>query len=239
MNLTCRMEPFIHIFHSLFDEQKLTLYKNFLSKDEVVRANSYLYPPVRDRFIFARGWMRERLKSYCSLDPREISFRYTANKKPYVDLPVFFNLSHSGEELLLGITNIAPIGVDIEQMRPIEDLFTVAEAVFTDDELATLRSHPQPEHLFFRYWTKKEAVLKAEGSGFLSNPKQFSLNSAEKIQRITLKEAPLNPVYVMELNFGHPHVYKSIALQSAFGRIMLISDGLNKILFDNLNVTVL
>ncbi|WP_334364259.1 4'-phosphopantetheinyl transferase family protein [Bradyrhizobium sp. AZCC 1578] len=65
-----------------------------------------------------------------------------------------------------------PIGVDIEPLREIADMDSVAEIVLAAEErevlrnaLAALRSR-----LFLRYWTLKEALLKAAALGFTIAP---------------------------------------------------------------------
>ena len=59
------------------------------------------------------------------------------------------------------------MGVDVEQLRPMPDLDSVAARVCTPGELATLAglAQPQRERAFFAMWTRKEALAKATGEG--------------------------------------------------------------------------
>lgn len=75
---------------------------------------------------------------------------------PGHDLAV--SISHSADRVLVALTGGAPVGADVEQLRPIE-IAGLASHVLGDGETAP----GLPE--FFRYWTRKEAVVKATGDG--------------------------------------------------------------------------
>jgi len=75
---------------------------------------------------------------------------------------VHWSVSHK-ETFVAGVAAPAPVGIDIERVRPCrESLF---RKTGTDAEWA-LGGGPTDGHLFFRYWTAKEAVLKTSGAGF-------------------------------------------------------------------------
>jgi len=75
---------------------------------------------------------------------------------------IHWSISHKGT-YVAGVVAPAPVGIDIERIRP------CSEALFrktaNDDEWA-LGGGGLGTHLFFRYWTAKEAVLKTTGAGF-------------------------------------------------------------------------
>jgi len=79
---------------------------------------------------------------------------------------VHFNASHSGEHLVLACSTSGPVGVDAEQARPL-DAGAVAGYALAPRELARLSSLPPAEQpaVLLRVWTRKEALLKAEGVG--------------------------------------------------------------------------
>ncbi len=84
-----------------------------------------------------------------------------ANGKPFVPGGPQFNLSHSGPLAVLALAPF-PVGVDVEQCRPVES--GVAKLVFTPAELAEWAAAGCSEAVFYRGWTRKEAVLKAQGA---------------------------------------------------------------------------
>ncbi|MGT2487204.1 4'-phosphopantetheinyl transferase family protein [Methylobacterium oryzae CBMB20] len=89
-----------------------------------------------------------------------------------------FNLSHSGARALIGLARDAAIGVDVEAVRPIPDALRIAAAHFAADEVSTLaRAHRNViAHSFFGLWTRKEAVVKALGSGLSLPLDRFSVS---------------------------------------------------------------
>ena len=89
--------------------------------------------------------------------------------KPYLRKGPFFNISHSGEYVVLGVSE-NEIGADIEQIKPFD--IRVAKRCFTDAELEWL-SAQRADEAFYRLWTAKESVMKASGLGFGMPPESF------------------------------------------------------------------
>jgi len=78
-----------------------------------------------------------------------------------------FNLSHSCGLAVYAITRAVPLGVDVERIRPMNDMQDIASRFFTAHEnglLQAVSSHQRLE-AFFNCWTRKEACLKATGQG--------------------------------------------------------------------------
>jgi len=140
-----------------------------LAPDELARADRFLFPHLRRSFIISRGSLRILVAVYLGIAPREVEFSYGARGKPaYIDpAAIQFNLSHSGELALFAFTAGCELGVDIEQIRPLEDLGDIASRFFCSEETAELSSLPagQRVHAFFLCWTRKEAYIKAVGEG--------------------------------------------------------------------------
>jgi 4'-phosphopantetheinyl transferase len=112
--------------------------------------------------------------------PRCLEFDTTAAGKPYLARAarrLEFNLSHSGRHGLIAVAEDRSVGVDIELQRPMSDLSGVALGVATAREAELLRRLPtgQIHSTFFDLWTRKEALLKALGQGFLIDPRQVEV----------------------------------------------------------------
>jgi 4'-phosphopantetheinyl transferase len=73
-----------------------------------------------------------------------------------------WSVSHK-ETFVAGVAAPAPVGIDIERIRPCSE--GLIRKTGTDAEWALGGDSPS-DHLFFRYWTAKEAVLKTSGAGF-------------------------------------------------------------------------
>jgi 4'-phosphopantetheinyl transferase len=151
-----------------------------LSADECDRAARFRTGPLRTRYIVGRGTLRVLLAIYLRADPKEISLIYQPRGKPELGPPwsergLSFNLSHSGEVALFAFTRGRPIGVDVEAVRPMPNAAGLMERFFSADEIAQWRQIPpeRQERAFFQGWTRKEAWLKAVGSGLSFPLDQF------------------------------------------------------------------
>jgi 4'-phosphopantetheinyl transferase len=74
---------------------------------------------------------------------------------------VYWSLTHK-ERFVAAVTAPHPIGIDIEQLKPVNP--ALQQRLASEAEWALAPEITQA--LFFRYWTAKEAVLKAVGLGF-------------------------------------------------------------------------
>jgi 4'-phosphopantetheinyl transferase len=132
------------------------------------RAARFYRPEDGERYLFAHGTLRLVLADYLRCDPLALRFGVDANGKPLLEAAdIQFNLSHSGALALIAVAWSRQVGVDVEQLRPMPDLESVAARVCTPGELATLAglAQAQRERAFFAMWTRKEALAKATGEG--------------------------------------------------------------------------
>jgi 4'-phosphopantetheinyl transferase len=143
-----------------------------LSPGEREAAQRFHYACHRSAYIFAHGVLRDILSRYVARPPEEIGFHRDSFGKPFLvesgarRAPVF-NMSHSGSVVLIALACDGHIGVDVEAIRPMEHLASIAKSNFTPQECAFIMRHrPKNQaHAFFRCWTRKEAYIKALGKG--------------------------------------------------------------------------
>ena len=84
--------------------------------------------------------------------------------------------------MLFGCVSHAKIGVDIECYKEDYSLIKSADVVFSDSEISIMNADLAN---FFILWTKKEAYLKAYGTGFgedIYKTTNFTTNSIETIK---------------------------------------------------------
>jgi 4'-phosphopantetheinyl transferase len=112
------------------------------------------------------------LSRYLHRPPREIRFGENSFGKPFIEesdrcKAPQFNLSHAGELVLVAVCGSRRVGVDVEEIRPMNDLSSMAEWFCTRQERASIfhRLPTKAEYAFFRCWTRKEAFVKAVGKG--------------------------------------------------------------------------
>jgi len=152
-----------------------------LSADEILRAERFRPPKLREKFIAARGMLRTLLARYLQMQPSQVSFAYSPLGKPELagnvhQEPLCFNLSHSGDLAVYAFALHRRLGVDVECHRMMSDCEGLVARFFSAGEQAALSALPKDERLpaFFRCWTLKEAYLKARGTGL-----SFPLNRFE------------------------------------------------------------
>lgn len=153
-----------------------------LSPDEVTAAGRFRFVEDRRRYVVARGSLRRILAVYADAPPARLQFRYGDRGKPHLEghHPLEFNLTHAGDLALVAVTRIGPVGVDVERLRPIEDLLGLARRNFSAGEYATLANLPEAERLdsFLRCWTRKESYVKAVGDGLALPLGEFEVSFA-------------------------------------------------------------
>jgi 4'-phosphopantetheinyl transferase len=144
-------------------------YAPLLSEDEQDRAERFRFVDHRRRYSISHGALRAILAGYLACDPLEIAFDTGRNKKPALqeDAPrLRFNLSHSAKLALVAVGDVE-VGVDLEKMRHLESLREIARHNFAAAEIAAIEAAGADERLlaFYRCWTRKEAYVKALGTG--------------------------------------------------------------------------
>jgi 4'-phosphopantetheinyl transferase len=155
-------------------ESQLQSLRETLSSDEIARAERFYFPEHSQRFIAGRGTLRAILGQYLGIEPKQVEFEYQPRGKPllaakFADQGLLFNLSHSQDLALCGVSYQHQIGVDLEYFRTMSDLESLAKRFFSPREYEHLRliSPEEKQQTFFRYWTCKEAYLKATGDGIV------------------------------------------------------------------------
>lgn len=152
-----------------------------LDPDERARADRYHFAQDRAHFIAARGRLRQILAGYAGRTPQSLAFEFGPHGKPELKdrAGLHFNFSDSGTLGALAVSSAGPIGVDIERIRP-RDYVKLAERYFSPAELAVLTGLPEADRqaAFFRGWTRKEAFLKAVGTGLSTRLDAFDVSIA-------------------------------------------------------------
>jgi 4'-phosphopantetheinyl transferase len=139
-----------------------------LDHAELQRLYRFHFAPDRERYAVAHANLRRILGGYLNQPAKKISFRANRFGKPELAdeaSSLNFSLSHTQSIAVLAVTQGLPVGVDVEEVRPIEP--EVAAMHFSASELSDLSALQGDAWLsgFYRCWTRKEAILKAEGVG--------------------------------------------------------------------------
>ena len=148
-----------------------------LPPDRAAKMKAFLRPD--DSLRCLAGW----LLMARFLGPRlEERLRYGRYGKPGLPGGPYFNLAHSGDYAVLGVS-AAPLGVDIEQRRTEDDCLTLAARALHPDELDCFRREPTARN-FFDLWVLKESYMKLVGTGLMLEPNSFALLSDRQGTRL-------------------------------------------------------
>lgn len=171
----------VHVWGWPIDPAQASLEKNdlqLLDAAEQDRFHRYHFEVDRIRFAIAHVNLRRILGAYLDCEPGQLSFAANRFGKPRVagERRLNFNLSHSRHFAMLAVSTETEVGVDVEDVRPIES--EVAQHYFSPVEQTALASLDGDDwlHGFYRCWTRKEAILKAEGVGLQLRLSSFDVS---------------------------------------------------------------
>ena len=140
-----------------------------LSADESERAARFQFEKDRHRYILAHACLRDILSRYLHCETGHIKFTTSNYGKPVLllDAKMEFNLSHSGDYILIAVAHGHKVGVDVEHFRMDLDHEKIARRFFSQAENEEFSTIPHEQKLiaFFNCWTRKEAYIKAHGLG--------------------------------------------------------------------------
>ena len=158
---------------------------SWLDQDELSRSRRFLYPGPSRRFVLCRSALRAILCGQLGCENRRLTFGQSRYGKPYAMLrneriTTNFNISHSGKHGLIAFAPHGQLGVDVEERVAREDIDDLSKMVFGPNEQSALAlaGGQRKIDLFFKFWTIKEALIKAVGMGFSLDPSSFEIPSA-------------------------------------------------------------
>lgn len=157
---------------------------SLLSNDEQIKADRFRFAMHRRRYVFGRTSLRKLLGGYLDRTPETLRFAYNSHGKPFLandDSGLSFNVAHSEDLMLAAFVLNKEIGIDIETIQPQIDYMGIAQRLFSEQENNTLQHLPEEKRIgaFFRAWTRKEAYIKAQGTGLSYPLNCFSVSMDE------------------------------------------------------------
>ena len=161
------------------DEAQVQALAALLDAHEIVRAQRFNQEIHRRRFLVAHGVLRLVLAGALGRKPEELRFNLGLYGKPALanEPHLRFNLSHSGDRALIALAWDRDLGVDLEQYNSRTDILGLAQRFFAADESAVLVGLPESlqKEAFFSCWSRKEAVIKALGTGLTTPLDSFAV----------------------------------------------------------------
>jgi 4'-phosphopantetheinyl transferase len=176
-----------------------------LSHEERHRAARFAFDHLRHRYVLAHAALRRLLGQAMGRDPAALVWQLGAQGKPSLHDGWFFNMSHSGDVGLVALSAQHEIGIDVELNQKPHDAVELSKAVLTSSERTwVLAGGPTDvDRRFLCCWTRKEACIKAIGSGLSLAPQTFDAGAGDTSTTLKLTWAQRAwPVTVMPMVAG-------------------------------------
>lgn len=203
----------VHVWRVQLDPTVSRLQKlvSTLSAEEIKKADRFHSNIDRLRSLQSRGVLRDILGRYTQIKPSAIRLTKNSYDRPHLtprnDLD--FNVSHSSNLILIAIARERSVGVDIERLRSVANADGVAQQFFSGPENDFLQALPLAERqrAFFQCWTRKEAYVKALGTGLSTPLNEFTVSLANKdTPSLVINNADEFAWHVRELDAGDNYV---------------------------------
>jgi 4'-phosphopantetheinyl transferase len=190
----------VDVRHTNMDDHQPSWYLDFLTEEEIRKAERIRDSALSRYAIISRGFLRVVLGDRLGISPSDVAISTLKDGKPVLSTTMFsgleFNVSHSHNILVMVVSEINPVGIDIEMIDPSVNSGQASSVAFSQDEREYLEKSMNPIADFYTIWTGKEAILKASGDGFAYPSRNFSVISSKKssLKRTVTGEVTANRV---------------------------------------------
>lgn len=171
-------------------------HRHLMLLDEVERARheSFLNPADRDRYLASHALARLVLADTMAVDPASLRFARRCRRcggphgKPRLIGPgrlPELSLTHSGRCVGVAMAMVS-VGLDVELAGRLGDAEILAEQILSVEEIPYWRGLPpqMASNALVRWWTRKEAVLKATGDGLNLPMPSFTVSPPDQPARL-------------------------------------------------------
>lgn len=162
---------------------------SLLSADEQNRLKAIKVQHLRTRYVAAHGFLRAIVAKEAGVPPTTADIRSDRFGRPALFIEAVqctfdFNMSHSENWMMIGLSHRARIGVDVELWRKLPYATDQLSNILSPEEIDIVHdvlksSTCRASSVALRLWTLKEATLKAHGSGLHIEPRRVHLDLAE------------------------------------------------------------
>ncbi|MBW4051063.1 MAG: 4'-phosphopantetheinyl transferase superfamily protein [Proteobacteria bacterium] len=167
-----RIDLWCTFISEIGDDSLWPRYEALLSPDERARRSRYRFARDRRRYLLTRALARTVLSRYVPVPPEDWVFEPGPRGRPAISAPrmepgLQFNISHSSDLVMMGVTSGRALGIDAESTDAREADIDGLDRYFAPQESAALLALPPAarRRRFFELWTLKESYMKARGLG--------------------------------------------------------------------------
>lgn len=150
------------------------------------------------RFLTGRAMIRGVAAALLDVAPATVTLDSSCfdcgkphGKPTIVGSTLEVSVSHSGDWIALAVTDGAPVGVDVEEVRAAE-VDDLAGMAFSPAEQTAFGAVPAADRrgAFFTYWSRKEAVLKVTGKGMSVPMSKLTLTGHDEPPKVLVSKTP-------------------------------------------------
>ncbi len=199
-------------FEDFSKEQQLYLF-SLLEKEEQSKAERYRFERDTRHYSITRGLLRHLLMHYLDTPNQVIKLSKGIYGKPVLEknsLDLHFNVSHTKEKIFFAFCIGNELGIDVEKTKVNHSYQSVINEYFNTEEQNYIGENP---YRFCEFWTRKEALLKAFGTGLISNMDIITILDGSRFisGRFPFKANPNTNIYVKTITIKPDH-FISLAL---------------------------
>lgn len=218
----------VFVFNPVYTDINENKLNQYLSADELKRANSFKFKRLQINFKHRRVKVKKILSRELNLPIKEINFIYNQQGKPLLEnqtRPKHFNYSITQTHCAM-VHDDKAIGVDIEEIKPIENLSGFVKLLMHNNELNVFKSLSKDLalHYVYKIWVIKEALIKSIGLGMSIDITSIdlTLNWHKKTYNFN-KEIFSHPLNYCLTQYDENH-YLSVAYQGKPRNIELLRE---------------
>lgn len=183
-------------------------YRRVLDEAEQAHAGRIKNELLQKRYVNVHGRLRNILAHILNESPEKIRIKKAEHGKPYLaDNPeLAFNLSHSLNTMVIAVGWNCQLGIDIEVCKQRDNFSALVDKYFAEEEAAYWNQLPeaQKNREFYRFWTRKEAFVKAAGQGMALGLNRCVVNPENPTEflRVPAECGQAKAWHVCDINLG-------------------------------------
>ncbi|BFM05490.1 4'-phosphopantetheinyl transferase family protein [Halioxenophilus aromaticivorans] len=148
-----------------------------LNAEDQVRFERFRHVDASHQFLIGRSLLRHALSQALQQAPESFCFSQNKNGRPELaGSSINFNVSHTEGLVAVTLAEAPLLGIDVESAQRSGSTLEIADRFFHPKETAAITApnqEAQQRENFFRFWTLKEAYVKALGDGLQRSLQSF------------------------------------------------------------------
>lgn len=180
------MEVYIFNIDKIDDIFNYDKFYEFVNKEKKQKVMKFRRNEDKIRSLVGDTLTRIIICKHLGCKNKDIKYKYNEYGKPYIKENLEFNISHSGEYVVVAIDD-CPVGIDIEEMKNIE-FEGIAKGYYDESEYKWIINHEKEQQMrcFYELWTLKESYVKYVGKGLsiAFNSFRFKINEKKNLFEI-------------------------------------------------------